>query len=116
MSEIPEDIMRLASMYTARCYQPVTGTWFDVRDVIASAISEERNRNRWQDIATAPHHKNVLVWREDAGEPWVAQYTDETFYDAEAGDSDRMDWFDLAGRYEGVEAPTHWQPLPEAPK
>lgn len=83
----------------------------------ARTILAERQRDQWQPIdESTPHHQNVLVWREDAGEPWVAQYTDETFFDAEAGDSDRMDWFDLAGRYEGVEAPTHWQPLPAGPK
>lgn len=69
----------------------------------------------WQRIDSAPKHQNVLVWREDAGEPWVAQFTDATFYDAENGDPDDEAWFDLAGRYEGVEAPTHWRPLPAPP-
>lgn len=69
----------------------------------------------WQPIDSAPKHQNVLVWREDAGEPWVAQFTDATFYDAENGDPDDEAWFDLAGRYEGVEAPTHWRPLPAPP-
>ncbi|WP_455296430.1 hypothetical protein [Brucella pituitosa] len=41
---IPEDIMRDAAKWTAQCYQPKTGTWFDVRDVIANAILAERAR------------------------------------------------------------------------
>ena len=44
MTPIPEDIMRAASRFTAECYQPKTGTWFDVRDVIARAILAERRR------------------------------------------------------------------------
>jgi hypothetical protein len=40
----PDDIMRDAAKWTAQCYQPKTGTWFDVRDVIASAILSERER------------------------------------------------------------------------
>lgn len=44
MSEIPEDVMRAASKWTAQCYQSETGTWFDVRDVIARAILAERRR------------------------------------------------------------------------
>lgn len=91
--------------------------WSEKARQLAADLDAERQRDQWQPIdENTPHHQNVLVWREDAGEPWVAQYTDETFFDAEAGDSDRMDWFDLAGRYEGIEAPTHWQPLPVGPK
>lgn len=38
----PTDIMRVAAQWTAKCYQPETGTWFDVRDNIAHAIFAER--------------------------------------------------------------------------
>lgn len=41
---IPDDIMRDAAKWTAQCYQPKTGTLFDVRDVIANAILCERER------------------------------------------------------------------------
>lgn len=44
MREIPEDVMRAASKWTAQCYLPETGTWLDVRDVIARAILAERRR------------------------------------------------------------------------
>ena len=45
LSDIPQDIMREVSKWTAQCYQPETGTWFDVRDVIAKAILSERQRH-----------------------------------------------------------------------
>ncbi len=44
MSDIPLDIMYTAANWTAKCYQPKTGTWFDVRDNIARAIHAERER------------------------------------------------------------------------
>lgn len=47
---LPTDIMREASKWTAKCSQPETGTWFDVRDNIASAILSERQR--CADVAT----------------------------------------------------------------
>ncbi|MBD9519331.1 DUF551 domain-containing protein [Ensifer sp. ENS02] len=84
-------------------------------DIIEAPYAAPSAPDGWQRIDSAPKHQNVLVWREDAGEPWVAQFTDATFYDAENGDPDDEAWFDLAGRYEGVEAPTHWRPLPAPP-
>lgn len=43
-SEYPADVMDAARKWTAQCYQPKTGTWFDVRDVISKALLAERQR------------------------------------------------------------------------
>ena len=56
---IPESVRAKASKWTAKCYQPKTGTWFDVRDVIAEAIMEAeeaataRERERAAKIASS---------------------------------------------------------------
>lgn len=64
----PTDIMREASKWTAKCYQPETGTWFDVRDNIASAILAERQRcagiaQRWaNDNYQAPEPRLIAAY------------------------------------------------------
>jgi len=72
------------------------------------------NSEDWQDISTAPHHTNILVWREDAGEPWIAEFTSLDRY-MDDGDPDDVAWFSAYGRHEGEEAPTKWMPIPAGP-
>jgi hypothetical protein len=84
--------------------------------------------NDWKPIETAPHHQDVLVYREDAGvfmghygcvadwlvdgnSPEVDEYEEEAFW--------AEDWWSIgehgAERLEGDMAPTHWHELPPPP-
>jgi hypothetical protein len=78
----------------------------------------------WQSIETAPRHKEVIVWREDSG-PFIAKLTTpDAVITVEEMERERLEfpddfeeWFsDAYGWQEGSEKPTHWMPLPAAPK
>ena len=84
--------------------------------------------SEWKPIETAPHHQDVLVYREDAGvfmghyghvADWLIdgeskeaeQYDEETLF--------KEDWWAIdekgMSRLEGDEAPTHWREIPPGP-
>lgn len=76
----------------------------------------------WKPIESAPKYTEVLVWRDDAG-VFIAQLTtpDGVMTDAEQAEADLPDdfeeWFSPDyGWQEGDERPTHWMPLPAAPR
>jgi len=81
----------------------------------------------WQKIETAPKDgTEILGWRDDCGVlliRWTALMYFCTERECEELDEETIeaeDWFCadfVAGsRLEGKESPTHWMPLPEAPK
>lgn len=81
----------------------------------------------WQPIETAPKDgTEVLGFREDAGVilmRWTApEYfcKEDEMKDLSEECAQSEDWFYAdfmaGGRMEGSEAPTHWMPLPEAPR
>ena len=82
----------------------------------------------WQLIETAPDYVDcALCWREDAG-VFVARYGAPEDFGLDVSELEEMgqdaaetaDWFAFGvyglSRIEGVEAPTHWMPLPSAPE
>lgn len=81
---------------------------------IIAALTQQP-ANGWRDISEAPKHRNVLVWREDVGEPWVAMFSSESGFGVSDGDDDHEAWISAHGWHEGEEAPTAWQPLPLPP-
>jgi hypothetical protein len=69
----------------------------------------------WLPIASAPMHKEVIVWREDSG-AFLARKI--AYCDVEGCDSDSDEPAWLADQYgwqEGSETPTHWMPKPADP-
>lgn len=106
-----------------------------IRDVAAKALRSLPPQptaptiTPWQPIESAPKHKEVVVYREDAGTMLGIytspdQFVGEHEWDkiaAELGDSfEQEDWFlfcwDGSERVEGREIPTHWMPLPLPPQ
>lgn len=91
----------------------------------------KKHSDNWRNIASAPDHKEILLYREDAG-VLLGIFTclDNLLYDREKDDflenSSEDELFELAyfaflpnggiERLEGAELPTHWMPLPEAPE
>lgn len=81
--------------------------------------------SEWRPIETAPEHKEVLLYREDAGVfTGIFTAAEEFLSDSDAAklsidDLESQDWFggDYTGswRLDGDEKPTHWQPLPAPP-
>jgi len=85
----------------------------------------------WQPIETAPRDKWVVVFREDAGEPFTAMLTSyQSFIDDgsvpdpldQISEDERhdLDWWgcepDGLVRLDGTLKPTHWHPLPPPPE
>ena len=71
-----------------------------VRDDIERAILAERQRDQWQPIETIPLGEYVLIYRGAMGVE-VFHAEDEFWREAFEFDTDE---------------PTHWHPLPAAPK
>lgn len=69
----------------------------------------------WRPIETAPHRQDVLVWRKDAGEPWVARFDTAEMLIGDNADPDEEGWVSAGGWHEDDERPTHWMPLPPGP-
>lgn len=66
--------------------------------------------NGWQDIATAPKDRDILVFAAETGEQFVA------FWGTAIEDGDTQWVFARsAGMAFVVRDPTHWMPLPAAP-
>ena len=100
----------------------------DLRALLAAL--EAAREDGWQPIETAPKDgSEVLVWRADCGillARWTAPIEFMTTAELEAesdGNDDWMeepDWFCAdfvsGSRLDGMEAPTHWRPLPATPK
>lgn len=74
----------------------------------ANAVAVDARATAWRPIETAPHDRQVLLFREGDMHVgcWVTDpYTgDEAFAIAELGDRGRA-----------IVHPTHWRPLPAAP-
>jgi hypothetical protein len=114
--------------YSAANERATTLCWELEREIASLRASAAKAGEGWQPIETAPKHKEVLLYREDAGVMFgiftsIDQFTSEQDWDrvaAEVGDAFEEDvwwlWcFDGAERVEGNEIPTHWQPLPAPP-
>jgi hypothetical protein len=99
-----------------------------ILDILARLKRAEAEQ--WQPIETAPRDGTaILAWREDCG-VLLCRFCDanelRTISDKERDELDEVslfqcDWWggDAEGggyRLEGSEIPTHWQPLPAAPK
>lgn len=71
----------------------------------------------WRPIETAPKYTDVLVYRADAG-VWIARYDSNCHFirDDDSCDPDHEAWISVEGFHEYDEAPTHWMPLPAAPR
>ncbi len=83
--------------------------------------------SEWQPIDTAPKDGvELLGWREDCGiilmryTAPIDFLTDAELEELDEESAEAYDWFAadfIAGcRMDGSETPTHWMPLPEAPK
>ncbi|RSE85539.1 hypothetical protein [Achromobacter denitrificans] len=80
----------------------------------------------WKPISSAPKDgTEILAWRSDCGQ-FIASYTSADSFpmtqdELDAWDEETLfakDWFTQwpqAYRLEGIEVPTHWMPLPDAP-
>lgn len=87
----------------------------------AAAVQAVPAVGQWQDIATAPRHTEVLVWREDSG-TFIAKLTTpgevltEFELDGAEFPEDFEEWWsDAYGWQEGSEKPTRWMSLPAEP-
>ncbi|HUH36673.1 MAG TPA: DUF551 domain-containing protein [Spongiibacteraceae bacterium] len=73
----------------------------------------------WQPIETAPEGVELLVLRRD-GVMHVAKVSGYRnrfgMLSCDFGNASASFFFPLNDNYEGDDAPTHWMPLPEAPK
>jgi len=82
----------------------------------------------WQPIETVPLHKDVLLYREDAGvfygqKTYCADWVSEEEQAKERYDEDTLFQVDCwafehygACRLDGDLTPTHWMPLPQPPE
>lgn len=122
MSGIPEDILRAANKLGTDLRHHIAHSdielikndvGFDL--IIAKAIHADRQLDQWQDISTAPTDGSTILAYfplKDAGKDWcrvMPVYYSKTMHP--------RPWI-FAGRAASSygEGPTHWQPLPLAPK
>lgn len=115
VNDMPADIVEAAAEIVDRINFVVVDP-ASVREDIARAILAERQRDQWQDIATAPKDGTKILLT-NAGEGMIVDlgYYVEPEY-RQPHEPPLTKWW-RCGRGHGYGMqPTHWMPIPAAPK
>lgn len=99
-AEMPDDILHAAEECVIHLSEIKGETRWLLRGLISTAILADRQRDQWQPIDTIPLGEYVLIFRGAMGAE-VFRAEDEFWREAFEFDTDE---------------PTHWQPIPSAPK
>lgn len=119
MSEIPEDIDRIASDIVRADYSADAEPDYAFYLAIAKAILADRQRDQWQLINDEAMSGQRILAIEDFVREWVDDDGNERSL---PGDCEVVHWSAKHSAWIGfglmLESfePTHWQPLPAAPK